>query len=382
VAVLAFVVGWSQLIRADWGLDAWPVVDEWLLLVPIVLPIVCGWPAFYEVHSALESLHGGGNQRSRWSYVGQRVRGELLLLLLPIVAIVTLADLIAWWEIPLLGGVASGVIGATAVAALALLYPWLLRACWRARRLPDGPVRERLEAALARWNLRVSDIMVWPTDGRMANAAVAGLVPSLRYVFLTDALVSNFTAKELEAVLAHEIGHLRHRHLLLRLMAMFVPLAIWPVLVAAGVTVHADSSAVLAAATIGREWSAAAWLPAVSTGTLLIAYMATVWAGYSRLLERQADLFACACLPLTGGSESGGSDGVERFVAVLEKLAISNGIEINQHQWQHGSVQRRAEFLRRVGRDNARAGRYHARLARLAMVVVALGAVGAMCCVV
>jgi STE24 endopeptidase len=388
VAVLAIVVGWSHLVRSDWGLAAWPVVDEWLMLVPIVVPIVCGWLAFYEVDQALSARYGGAIQRSRWTYVGQRLRGELLLLLLPVVVIVTLADLATWWEIPRAGSVASGLMGAMAVAAVAVLYPWLLRACWRATRLPDGPVREQLEAALARWNLRVSDIMVWPTDGRMANAAVAGLVPSLRYVFLTDALVKHFSPKELEAVLAHEMGHLRHRHLFLRLMAMFVPLAAWPLLWATGMIAHPLAGGTLGVATIGSDLSATAWLPAVGIGTLLVVYMATIWAGYSRLLEREADLFACACLPRSGGRDRGSGeragpdDHVERFVAVLEKLAISNGIEISEHQWQHGSVLRRAAFLRRVGRDDARVDRFHARLARLATVVVALGAVGAMCCVV
>lgn len=373
VALMAFGVGWSHLVRVDWGLGGWPVVDEWLMLVPIVVPITCGWMAFYEVEHALAARYAGTvKQRSRWAYVGQRVRGQLLLLLLPVVAIVTLADLATWWDLPLAGGAASGVIGGVAVAAVALFYPWLLRICWRARRLPNGPLREQLETTLARWRVDVSDIMVWPTDGRMANAVVAGLVPRLRYVFVTDALVKNFSPAELEVVLAHEMGHLRHRHLFLRLMAMFVPLAIWPLLVAQGVGAHDDTAA---------AYSVAAWMPAVAVGVLMVTYMATFWAGYSRLLERQADLFACESL--TRGDVVADTTGrVDRFVAVLEKLAISNGVDVGEHQWQHGSVVRRAAFLRSVGDNDSRAQRFHTRLARLEIVIVALGAVGAMCCVV
>jgi Zn-dependent protease with chaperone function len=343
------------------------------MLIPIVVPITMSWTAFYEVERALAARYDGSVlARSRWEYVSERVRGQLVLVLLPVVAILSLADLAAWWELPITEGATSSMLGVAIVAAIVLCYPWLLRACWRAHSMPDGPLRRQLEAALADWRLDVADIMVWPTGGRMANAAVAGLMPQLRYVFVTDALVKNFSADELEVVLAHEIGHLRHRHLPLRLMAMFVPLAVWPVLVALGAGAYANTAETI---------SAAAWLPAVAVGVMMVTYMATVWAGYSRLLERQADLFACDSL--APGDVVAGSDGrVDRFVAVLEKLAVSNGIEVDEHQWQHGSVLARAEFLRRVGDDAPRVQRFHDRLARLATIVVALGAIGAMCCVV
>ncbi len=48
---------------------------------------------------------------------------------------------------------------------------------------------------------------------KTANALVAGTVPGLRYVFLTDYLLTECDDDELRAILAHEFGHVAGRHL-------------------------------------------------------------------------------------------------------------------------------------------------------------------------
>ena len=113
---------------------------------------------------------------------------------------------------------------------IALLFPTLLRWTWKTTPLAAGPLRERLEAAARRCRFRAREILVWHTGDMVVNAAVAGFVPGLRYVFLTDALLTRLTPEEIEAVFAHEVGHVRHRHLLARVLAMFVPVSLWMLL--------------------------------------------------------------------------------------------------------------------------------------------------------
>src|SRR6185437_8635259 len=48
----------------------------------------------------------------------------------------------------------------------------------------------------------------------MGNAMVIGIVPWVRYVVFTDRLLEDFTPEEIEAVFGHEIGHIRHHHML------------------------------------------------------------------------------------------------------------------------------------------------------------------------
>ena len=72
--------------------------------------------------------------------------------------------------------------------------------------------------------VRCRDFKIWQTDRQVLNAAVAGLLPSMRYVFVTDALLLYLRDDEMEAVIAHELGHVRRRHLLLRLLLLSLPL--------------------------------------------------------------------------------------------------------------------------------------------------------------
>ena len=46
----------------------------------------------------------------------------------------------------------------------------------------------------------------------MVNAAVIGFLPGLRYVLVSDLLLESMSPIQVEAVFAHEIGHVRHRH--------------------------------------------------------------------------------------------------------------------------------------------------------------------------
>ena len=58
--------------------------------------------------------------------------------------------------------------------------------------------------------LRYREILLWHTENNMGNAAVVGLVPRLRYILLSDLLLETMDDRQIEAVFAHEIGHIVH----------------------------------------------------------------------------------------------------------------------------------------------------------------------------
>lgn len=80
--------------------------------------------------------------------------------------------------------------------------------------LPEGTLRERLQALADRTEFRARSIQVM--DGskrsRHANAFFVGF-GRFRKVVLFDTLVQQLTETELEGVLAHEIGHYKKRHM-------------------------------------------------------------------------------------------------------------------------------------------------------------------------
>ena len=112
------------------------------------------------------------------------------------------------------------------VAALVILFAWpavILRVC-RHHPLPEGPLRIRLERAVADHQIGVAQIRVWDTRGRAANAAIVGIVPGRRVLLISDAMLAAFSTDELLAVVRHEAGHVRLQHGPIRMAMVLVPL--------------------------------------------------------------------------------------------------------------------------------------------------------------
>ena len=81
--------------------------------------------------------------------------------------------------------------------------------------LPDGPVKERILALLARCHFSAGGLFVMDGSRRSAhgNAYFTGFGQSRRIVFF-DTLLARLDTDEVEAVLAHELGHFKKRHII------------------------------------------------------------------------------------------------------------------------------------------------------------------------
>src|SRR5207248_11762387 len=116
---------------------------------------------------------------------------------------------------------AGGRLGLVMVGIVALavaLAPLGLRLMLGLRPLPPSPLRDRLAAAGRRLRVRYADILLWDTRGGVANAMLAGVLPWFRYILLSDRLLAELTPDEVEAVFGHEIGHVKHRHMIFYLL--------------------------------------------------------------------------------------------------------------------------------------------------------------------
>jgi len=104
-----------------------------------------------------------------------------------------------------------------------LLYPTVIAPMFnRFVPLEPGPVRERVERLLARCGFGSKGLFVMDGSKRSAhgNAYFTGFGRSKRIVFF-DTLLARLSPDEVEAVLAHELGHFTHRHILKRIVASF-----------------------------------------------------------------------------------------------------------------------------------------------------------------
>src|SRR5271154_7044375 len=99
---------------------------------------------------------------------------------------------------------------------LAQLAPVVLLAIfYKFEPLDNEDLRRRLVQLGERAGTRVRGVYRWKLSekSKKANAALTGL-GSTRRIILADTLLHNYTPEEIEAVLAHELGHHVHRHIL------------------------------------------------------------------------------------------------------------------------------------------------------------------------
>ncbi|MGN6525598.1 MAG: M48 family metallopeptidase [Burkholderiaceae bacterium] len=121
-----------------------------------------------------------------------------------------------WWAL------AWAVLVAFQLLAM-VVYPAFIAPLFnRFEPLADEALAARVQALMARCGFRARGFYVMDGSKRSAhsNAYFTGFGASKRVVFY-DTLLARLSGDELEAVLAHELGHFAHRHILKRLVAVF-----------------------------------------------------------------------------------------------------------------------------------------------------------------
>ena len=253
---------------------------------------------------------------------------------------------------------------------MALFFPPLVRVWWGCRRWPAGPVRELTEAVLKRAGVSVAGILSWPIlQGQLITAGIMGLFPHFRYLLLTPALTKALSAEELAGVVAHEAGHVRHRHLLFYLLFFLgFFLAVFSLSEPLGYLL----GAILIWAA-GTGWGEALLSSPERGGGLLsvilalplliclVVYLRYVMGFFMRHFERQADFYA---LGLTGRAAP--------LVGALEKVAGLSGDIRELPSWHHFSIAQRVEALYQAQADPGRV-RGQAGLIKKALIIYLAG---------
>jgi len=197
--------------------------------------------------------------------------------------------------------------------------------------LEDEELRRRLVILGERAGTRVRGVYRWKLSEKSnkANAALTGL-GNTRRIILADTLLDNYTPDEIEAVLAHELGHHVHRHILksIFVQALITFVGFW----AANWTLHyaVDHH-------MFEELSDFANLPLLALVSVVLGLLLMpALNAYSRFNERQADRYAFESIA-----------SVDPFVSSMNKLAEQNLAERTPSKWvewlfhSHPSISRR-----------------------------------------
>lgn len=180
--------------------------------------------------------------------------------------------------------------------------------------LQNEELKERLVRLGERAGTRIRGVYEWKLSEKTkkANAALTGL-GSTRRIILADTLLQNYSTDEIEAVLAHELGHHVHGHIIKSIVveAGVTLVGFWAaneVLQYATQTAHVFSS---------RTDFANMPLLVLVSSVLSMVLMPALNA-YSRFNERQADLYCWKSVP-----------SVVPFVTAMQKLTMQNLSERN-----------------------------------------------------
>jgi STE24 endopeptidase len=121
-----------------------------------------------------------------------------------------------WWFYAWLGWMAFNVI------LLAIFPTWIAPLFNKFSPLDNQDLKKRIELLLGKCGFRAQGLFVMDGSKRSShgNAYFTGFGKTKRIVFF-DTLLTRLTTEEIEAVLAHELGHFKRRHVIKRIALSF-----------------------------------------------------------------------------------------------------------------------------------------------------------------
>ena len=241
-------------------------------------------------------------------WVWDQVKGFLVSAVLAVIVAVVLYSILRqfavhWWLLAWV--VFLGLFVLMAQIAPVVLFPIF----YKFEPLHDEELKARLVRLSERAGTRVRGVYKWNLSekSKKANAALTGL-GATRRIILADTLLDNYSADEIEAVLAHELGHHVHKHILksIGMQAVVTLIGFW----AADFVLHYAVDRLHMFETM----SDFANLPLlVLVATVMSLLLMPALNAYSRFNERQADRYAFRSIPQIGP-----------FISSMNKLARQN----------------------------------------------------------
>jgi len=311
------VTGWSGWLRDlayRWGFQNYSIAVFLYVFLLLVISKALGFGLDY-YGFRLERRFQLSNQRLR-SWLWDQAKSFLLGLVMISIVVELLYFTMRqspqhWWLIT--WALLMGLFIMLAQLAPVLLLPIF----YKFEPLDNEDLRRRVVLLSQRAGTQVRGVYRWKLSekSKKANAALTGL-GSTRRIILADTLLDNYTPDEIEAVLAHELGHHVHRHILKSILvqAGITLLGFW----AANWALHyaVDQH-------MFEQLSDFANLPLLALiSTVLSLLLMPALNAYSRFNERQADRYAFESIT-----------SVAPFISSMNRLAEQNLAERTPSKW-------------------------------------------------
>jgi Zn-dependent protease with chaperone function len=263
-------------------------------------------------------------------------------------------------QFPLLSMLLFGAL----LAVLAVYLPYIVVRLWDCKPLPPGPLRSRLESFCRNAQFSCSDILLWNLfSGRLITAGVIGFLKNPRYILISPSLIQMLDEQEMESVVAHEIGHVKHHHMFYYILIISGYAAVAYELF--DIVAFRLLSTELFIDMIAEESFYANSMVSIVLTIMpvlcFVVYFRFCFGLFSRNFERQADAYA---MQLTGSSSG--------IIQSLDKIAGAGSQDRNARNWHHFGIAERIDFLERCDRDPSLRRAHDSRVKRLTAIYVVL----------
>jgi Zn-dependent protease with chaperone function len=333
----------------------WPTLQAFIFLILFMGYLGVVWGCAYDAYRQL--YHP---DFTRWEYVGSNISFSAPILL-PWLLLSGVADLIQVLPLPHLKAFLDTTEGQTVyfcsfLAIVAVAGPLMIKTFWRCRPMNPGWQRERIEQLCRRAGMAYRDILYWPLfGGKMITAGVMGLVRRFRYILVTPSLLNLLAPEEIDAVIGHEIGHIKKKHLLFYLL-FFTGYLILSY-VTFYVTVYALIFIEPAWRIVHRPGANPGMMTSIVFSVTIICvflvYFRYVFGFFMRNFERQADGYVFSLF-----------DSAAALVSTFHKISLSSGQPADRPNWHHFSIRQRIDFLKKCEQDRSWIRRHDAHVRR------------------
>jgi len=360
---------WHDVVRGEWDLDRFVLLDEIVILLPALLSLLASWAVFFDLKPTKKTkgptalppseicattdktalVRPNESWRSwlfgteRREFVSIRFRLYVLVLMVPLLTAVAVNDLIP--NLLMFGPGAVAIIIVVGVLSVLAMLPTLAGLPWKLT-TPNRDATEMIQQELDQLNLTSLSVRVWDTGNQIINAAAVGMLPWFRQLWISDRLIELFPEPELKAIVRHEAAHLKLGHAAIRSALLLMPVMIVSII---SWLRWGDPIAVNA---IADCVGASVFQVTLGMSVLYLVYAVATLQTISHESEFEADLIAC-CKPFDDQEKVSARSRLlicpqrwQEMQSAIERLAICMPSQVDKRSILHPSLRARMRALR------------------------------------
>ena len=220
--------------------------------------------------------------------------------------------------------------------------PKIIQKLWNCKPVEAGEKRTLIENICKKAGVGYNNIVYWSIfNGTMITAGVMGVVKKFRYILVTRALLDNLDPFELEAVIAHEAGHIKKKHLLFYIIFIAGFMLVSFILSDFIIFLLYSNPVYFITDKLDITLESAA-PPLYITITIIsfIIYFRYIFGYFMRNFERQADLYAFELL-----------NSAKPLISTFYKIVHISGQPAEKPNWHHFSIKERITYLKKCESD-------------------------------